>query len=212
MFGLGDTMTLMDTAIILAGGKSSRMGFDKQLIKIGDICITEYIIEILKPIFKNIIVVTNKPELYKNKNVDIAQDFYKGYGPLGGIHAGLLKSQSIYNYFIACDMPYVNTGYIEYMMKRIIETNYEKDAVITKSGDWIEPFNAFYSKELLPLIEDNIIKDKRGISELLNRSSVLYIDEYIARGFSPDWSMFTNLNTKNDLMALTTLLTNKSED
>lgn len=212
IFGLGDTMTLMNTAIILAGGKSTRMGFDKQLIKIGNICITEYIIEILKPIFKNIIVVTNKPELYANLDVGIAQDFYKGYGPLGGIHAGLLKSQSIYNYFIACDMPYVNTDYIKYMMKRIVETGYEKDAVITKSADWIEPFNAFYSKELLPLIEDNIIKEKRGISELLDRSNVLYVDEYIARGFSQNWSMFTNLNTKKDLMELTTLLEDESED
>ena len=109
-------------------------------------------------------------------------------------------------------MPYVNTDYIKYMMKRIVETSYEKDAVITKSGDWIEPFNAFYSKELLPLVEDNIIKGKRGISELLDRSNVLYIDEYVARGFSPNWNMFTNLNTKKDLMEITALLANKSED
>ena len=67
-------MSLANTAIILAGGKSSRMGFDKQLIKIKDINITEYLVEMLNPIFKNIIVVTNKPELYRDKNIVIAED------------------------------------------------------------------------------------------------------------------------------------------
>lgn len=195
-------MTLINTAIILAGGKSTRMGFDKQLIKMGNITITEYIIKILKPLFENIIVVTNKLELYEDNNIVTAEDIYKGYGPIAGIHAGLLKSKSIYNYIIACDMPYINTYYIEYLMKRIKESNYEKDAVITKSGNWIEPFNAFYSKNLIPIIEQNIIKDKRKISELLDRSNVLYIDEEIARVFSPDWSMFTNLNTEKDLKIL----------
>jgi hypothetical protein len=94
-------MILMDTAIILAGGKSTRMGFDKQLINIGDTCITDYIITILKPMFKNIIVVTNRPEIYKDPEMAVIEDFYKGYGPLGGIHAGLLQSQSMYNYIIS---------------------------------------------------------------------------------------------------------------
>ena len=101
-FILGDAMTLINTAIILAGGKSTRMGFDKQLIKMGNITITEYIIKILKPLFENIIVVTNKLELYEDNNIVTAEDIYKGYGPIAGIHAGLLKSKSIYNYIIAC--------------------------------------------------------------------------------------------------------------
>lgn len=192
-------MALMNTAIILAGGKSTRMGFDKQLITIEGVNITKYIIRVLKSIFENIIVVTNKPSLYEDKDIIIIEDFYKGYGPLGGIHAGLMKSQSIYNYFVACDMPHINIKYIEYMMKRIIEDNYETDAVITKFGEWIEPFNAFYSKRLMPFIEDNIIKDKKRISELLDRANVLYVEEEVARGFSSDWSMFTNLNTAKDL-------------
>lgn len=192
-------MSLANTAVILAGGKSSRMGFDKQLIKVKDICITEHLVEMLNPVFENIIIVTNKPELYKDKNIIIAEDVYKGYGPIGGIHAGLSKSQSMYNYFIACDMPNINKYYIEYMIKRMEEDCYKNNVVITKKADWIEPFNAFYSKKLIPAIEDNINKGKVGIMELLEISDVLYIDEAIARGFSPDWSMFANLNTREDL-------------
>lgn len=195
-------MALINTAIILAGGKSSRMGFDKQLICVEGENIIDNITRTLKPVFKNIIVVTNKPGLYKNRDIIIAKDCYKGYGPLGGIHAGLVKSHSMYNYFIACDMPYINVDYIKYMMKMIHENNYEPDAVITRFGDWIEPFNAFYSKKLISGIEDNMTKGKKKIGELLEDSNALYIEEKVARGFSPDWGMFTNLNTEKDLKSI----------
>lgn len=195
-------MSLIDTAVILAGGKSTRMGFDKQLINVEGLTITDYIIQVLRPLFKNIIVVTNKPGLYKDKDITITKDCYKGYGPLGGIHAGLLESKSLYNYFIACDMPYINVGYIKYMMKKIADNNYETDAIITKFEDWIEPFNAFYSRRLIPIIEESIISGNRKIGKFLENSNVLYIEEKLARGFSPDWDMFTNLNTETDLKSI----------
>jgi molybdenum cofactor guanylyltransferase len=192
-------MNNTDTAIILAGGKSSRMGFDKQFIEINGITITEYIIDLLRPIFKSIILVTNRPECYHRDSVIIVEDYYKDFGPLSGMHTGLMKSESQYNYIIACDMPYVNIAYIDYMKKLLEKDHYSKSAVITKFGDWIEPFNAFYSKALIPQIEENITQKKRKISSALCSSQVLYIEEKTARGFSPDWSMFTNLNSVDDL-------------
>lgn len=195
-------MNLNDTAIILAGGKSRRMGFDKQFISMGDMSITEYIIEALKSLFPNIILVTNKPQAYDRSDIEIVEDQYKGFGPLGGIHAGLMKSQSRYNYLIACDMPYINKNYIKYMMKKLEQSEYKAEAVITRFGDWIEPFNAFYSKELIPKVEASIFMDNKKISGLLKMADVMYIEERIARDFSPDWSMFMNLNTEKDLMAL----------
>lgn len=192
-------MNLADTAIILAGGKSSRMGFDKQFIEIDGIYITEYIIDMLRPIFKSIILVTNKPECYHRSNVLIVEDYYKNFGPLGGMHIGLKKSESQYNYIIACDMPYINKAYICYMKKQLKEDGYRKQAVITKFEDWYEPFNAFYSKALLPRIEENIMQNNHKISGLFTPSQVLYIEEQKARAFSPDWAMFTNLNKEEDL-------------
>lgn len=192
-------MGYTDTAIILAGGKSSRMGFDKQFIKINGIYITEYIIDLLRPIFKSIILVTNRPECYQMESIIIVEDYYKDFGPLGGMHIGLMRSESQYNYIIACDMPYINFEYIDYMKKLLEKDDYRKSAIITKFGDWIEPFNAFYSKALIPQIEENILQKKRKISSVLCTSQVLYIEEQTARAFSPDWAMFTNLNNVEDL-------------
>lgn len=206
---LGDFMNLMDTAIILAGGNSKRMGFDKQFISMGNMSITEYIIEALKPLFPNIILVTNIPQAYEKSDVEIAEDLYKNIGPLGGIHAGLMKSKSRYNYIIACDMPYINKDYIKYMAKRLQDGDYRAEAVITRFGEWIEPFNALYSKALTTKIESGIFMDKKRISGLLKMSKVIYIEESRARSFSPDWSMFMNLNTEKELMAFRAL---KRED
>lgn len=193
-------MSCADTAIILAGGKSSRMGFDKQFVEIDGISITEYIIDTLRPIFKSIILVTSRPECYRNnKSVTIVEDYYKDFGPLAGMHVGLAKSESQYNYMIACDMPYINKAYIDYMKKLLKKGHYKDSAVITRFGDWIEPFNAFYSKALIPQIEENIMQNKQKISSIFTDSQVLYIEEQKARAFSPNWAMFTNLNKVEDL-------------
>ncbi|MGE5677685.1 MAG: molybdenum cofactor guanylyltransferase, partial [Pseudomonadota bacterium] len=127
------------------------MGFDKQFIEIDGMYITEYIIDLLRPIFKSIILVTSRPDCYcSKKSVVLAEDYYKDSGPLGGMHIGLVKSESQYNYVVACDMPFINKAYIDYMKKLLKEDLYKKSAVITRFGDWIEPFNAFYSKALIP--------------------------------------------------------------
>ncbi len=106
------------TAIILAGGKSSRMGFDKQFLKIKERLLIENLIQRLKPSFSEIVIVTNRPEEYKSLPVIVTQDVFKGIGPLAGIHAGLLKSTSRFSYIIACDMPNINIEFINYMTMR----------------------------------------------------------------------------------------------
>jgi len=189
----------MDTAIILAGGKSKRMGLDKQFLMVDDQWMLEHIAEQLKPLFKKIIIVSNKPEQYQDCPYRVVQDQFKDFGPVAGIHAGLKYSSSRYNYIIACDMPFVNIPYIQYMQKIIRDSPQEIDAVITKFGEWLEPFNAFYSKSLIRKIEKNIEQGKRRVAFILEGSNVIYIEEKKARVFSPGWEMFMNLNTPEDL-------------
>ena len=115
---------------------------------------------------------------------------------------GLKNSGSIYNYVVACDMPFINLKYIRYMMQLIEESDGCVDGVITKLGDWIEPFNAFYSQNLIGRIEENMKNGKRQINLMLQDSNVLYVSEAKAREFSPDWEMFTNINTFKDYESL----------
>jgi molybdopterin-guanine dinucleotide biosynthesis protein A len=192
-------MKQIGTAIILAGGKSSRMGFDKQRLRIGESYIMEAHITKLQLVFEEIIIVSNHPADYADFGCLVVKDEIKNFGPLGGIHSGLKHSSSHYNYLIACDMPFLNIQYVDYL-KTCIETSLEKiDAVITRLGEWIEPFNAFYSKTLINKIEHQVTLKQKSIYAMLGLANVLYIEEKTAREFDPDWRMFTNINTLEDL-------------
>lgn len=190
---------LANTGVILAGGKSSRMGFDKQFIRMKGKLIVEYQVEALSKIFEEIIIVTNKPEEYQGFGCKLASDELPDFGPLGGIHAALKASQSEYSFFIACDMPFINPEYILFMKDRLNEADSRPQAIVTRFGNWIEPFNAYYSKSLLPVILKAYEDRELRISRMLEKSETLYIDETVARGFSPDWDMFANINTRKDL-------------
>lgn len=202
-------MAHMETAIILAGGKSSRMGFDKQFLKLQDKYVIEIIAERLKEVFSEIIIVTGRPEEYVKYGFKLVEDEVRNFGPLAGIHVGLKNSGSIYNYVVACDMPFINLKYIRYMMQLIEESDDRVDGVITKLGDWIEPFNAFYSQNLIGRIEENMKNGKRQINLMLQDANVLYVSEAKAREFSPDWEMFTNINTFKDYESLMKRLSNE---
>ncbi|CAH2214913.1 molybdenum cofactor guanylyltransferase [Tepidibacter aestuarii] len=188
-------MSKFKTAVILAGGKSSRMKFDKQFLKINGVRLIDYLIDKLKLEFEEIIIVTNKKEFYKNCKVKIVSDEIKDKGPLGGIHRGLKEASSEYVYFIACDMPTINLDYIRYMKSMIKDA----DACVTKSQNHIEPLNSFYNKRIVKDIEKYIYEDKRSLFLFISNINTIYIKEDKARGFSPNWDMFRNLNTQEDL-------------
>jgi len=191
-------MNICDTAIILAGGKSKRMGFDKQLIEINNEYLIDKIIKELIPKFKQIIIISNTPKLYNLKEIEVYSDIIKDVGPLGGVYTGLKYAKSKYSYIIACDMPNINHDYIDYI-KSIVESDNVCQAVITKYKNWIEPFNAVYSKELISKIEKYFDGNERSINKFLENSDVKFIEEDIARNFSYNWDMFVNLNDVKEL-------------
>lgn len=194
-------MDKFGTAILLAGGKSSRMGFDKQQLKIKDTLLIEYIIKRLYTVFNDIIVVTNNPEYYDDLPCRTVQDEIAGFGPLSGIHVGLKMANNQYGYVMACDMPYINFDYIEYLKDRMSEV--DCDACVTVfNQEWIEPFHGFYSKNLVSPIEEYLKSGKRSVFGLLKNFNSIYIEEEIAREYSPNWELFLNINTKEDLVEL----------
>lgn len=185
------------TAVILAGGKSSRMGFDKQFLRINEVRIMEKLIHELSKEFEDIIIVTNKPEEYKKDGVRIISDEIKEFGPLSGIHVGIKQSKSKYVYFIACDMPNVNLDYIRYMKK--VLTNSKANACIAKREGKLEPFNAFYSVDILPKIEKLISLNRRSIAGLIDIIEPIFIEENVLKKYDYSFDMFINLNSKEDL-------------
>src|SRR5690349_5866240 len=108
-------MDRFKTAVILAGGKSQRMGFDKQTITVQGRRLIDKMITTLKMEFEEIILISNKPVLYSTSECMVISDEIEDMGPLGGIHTGIKKASSQYVYFTACDMPNLNLEYIRFL-------------------------------------------------------------------------------------------------
>src|SRR3989338_10174791 len=162
------------TAIILAGGESSRMGTDKAFLKIGNQPLIKRQIELLRKIFKKIIIVTNSLPKYRGyKGIKIISDIIPHRGPLGGIYSGLLASSSTYNFVVACDMPFINESLIRYMIKN--KDDY--DVLIPKIDKKFHPLFGIYSKDCLPIIEKRIKQQRLKVSSIFSKVKTNFISK-----------------------------------
>jgi len=133
------------TAIILAGGKSTRMGTNKSLLKIGDKTIIERLIDLLQSMFKDVILITNEPDDYKFLGLPIYEDIFRYRGPLAGIHSGLKHSKTNLNFIISCDLPFMTMEMINYL----IEYKTDKLITVAKADGFIQQLAGKYSRECL---------------------------------------------------------------
>lgn len=186
-------MKQFGTAVILAGGKSTRMGFDKQLLTVNDKSLFDIVCESLCKVFDDIVVVTNKPYLYDDAPVRVFTDDFPGMGPLAGIHVALKNTKSKYVYLLACDMPIIRRDYIRYMMSVLGKTG--KQICVTRRNGWIEPFNGFYSVDLLNDCEQRLLDDNSSVFRFIEAADTEIISEEKAKAFDTGLNMFTNLNT-----------------
>ena len=194
-----DERPLFGTAAILAGGKSSRMGFDKQLLMENDRRILEQVVSQLKEEFSDILVVTSRPELYEGMDLRVVGDEYRDKGPLAGLHAALLHSRSRYVYLLACDMPVVSLPYIRHMKDRIRDT--AAAVCACRRNDRLETFNTFYDRQLLPEVIRRLEGGERSLFRFINDSRACEISQQEAAGFDPQLQMFLNINTRDEYAA-----------
>ncbi|NMB01516.1 MAG: molybdenum cofactor guanylyltransferase [Firmicutes bacterium] len=190
-------MTEFKSAVILAGGRSTRMGFDKQMLKVQGKPIVDHLITLLCTRFEDIMVSSPTPTpLYALDQVRVIQDIHDNIGPLGGIHSALVHAKSEAVFTIACDMPFLDIPYIDYMMAQMEGGAY--DACLTSHGGHLETFHAFYCRSALPVLEAELAQGRYSVNRFACKIDTLIIPEEIAKQYLPDWRAFTNLNTPQD--------------
>ncbi|MBU9713777.1 molybdenum cofactor guanylyltransferase [Evansella tamaricis] len=171
------------TGIILAGGKSSRMGKNKALLPIQGVITIERLKRELEKTVSCVIVVANDVNQYSFLEIAIVGDIEKGKGPLGGIHSGLSASHTEWNLISACDMPFVNLTIIEGLK---LELKEEYDAIIPKIRGQIHPLFGMYRKSSLPIIRQSLIENRLRIIDILSQWRVRYVteDEFLGLGLN----------------------------
>ncbi|MCD6599625.1 MAG: molybdenum cofactor guanylyltransferase [Dehalococcoidia bacterium] len=200
----------MVTSIILAGGRSLRLGRCKAVETICGKTLLERVIEKLKTISSQILVITSQeqPDLPVACEAEVVVDIYPGKGPLAGIYTGLLASEFPYSIVVACDMPFLNVELLRYM----IELSENFDVVIPRSVEgMIEPLHAIYSKSCINTIRARLERDHLKISQVLDILRVRYVEQEEYQKFDPQHLSFFNVNSMLDLKRATAIATNVQE-
>lgn len=179
------------SAIILAGGKSSRMGSNKALLEFNNKTNIERIKDEMSG-FAEVILVTNEPETYKFLGLKTVSDEYPGLGPLAGIHAGLMASASELNILVACDMPFVTSD----LAAALVEKAGSYDAAVPVIEGRQHPLFAVYRKSIISRIEECLNKKNLRIKHLLESLNVLYLNDRDFKAYNSESldRIFYNMN------------------
>lgn len=178
------------TGIILAGGKSSRMGTDKGLLKFNDKSFIEYSIAAMKPLVSQIIIISNNAD-YDKFNLKRVEDLIKDAGPLAGLYSGLKVSKTEYNLVLSSDIPLIRTEILKKLIKEC-EDNFDVIQIMSKNKSM--PLIALYRKRCEKVFHHLLQNNERRLQVAVIQCKVKNIV------LNPSLELFvTNINTPEDL-------------
>lgn len=197
------------TGIILSGGKSTRMGENKSLLKLGGKTVIERVVDLMQSLFPQVYLITNTPAEYGFLQIPMYEDIFKYKGPIAGIHSGLKASKTKKNFVISCDIPLIS----EEMIRYIIDYKTGKPVTVCTADGFIQHLAGKYDKEIVPFAEEILINytmtesrsqnqrnrhckmmpllDKVGV-EIIDAEKLDFYSEY----------MFFNMNRPEDYQKL----------
>lgn len=199
------------TAIILAGGKSTRLGRTKALEPVLGKTLVQYVYDCLKPLAGQVLVVTSKDlaDLPYPEGSGVVTDVFSDKGPLSGIYSGLASAKYDFSIVVGCDMPFLNIK----LLRHMVEECRGFDAVVPRiNPSKIEPLHAVYSRNCLDAIKTQLQKGHLQISMLFEEIYVKYISVQECRKFDPELNSFININNLADLDKAKVLARQAAED
>jgi len=187
------------TGVILAGGKSRRMGVNKALLDIDGQPLIARIFDVVAELFREVIIVTNTPDIYQFLGCRMVPDVYPGCGSIAGIHSGLLACHTEKICVVPCDAPFVSPSLLEFLCD--IDADY--DAIIPRSGHGMEPLQAVYRRTCVAAFEKAIATQTYALHKVLRDLHCRYLEPEEYRHISDAGLSFCNLNHPSDYQALT---------
>jgi molybdopterin-guanine dinucleotide biosynthesis protein A len=184
------------SGVILAGGKSRRMGGSpKALLPFGGRPLIHQIVAIVGSVLPDRLVVTNSPDLYAFLGLPMVGDVFPEGGSLGGIYSGVHAVSGDAALCVACDMPFLSADLIAYLASRASEA----DVVIPEAAGELQTLHAVYGKACLPAMEHRLRLGQLKVTAFFEEIRVLRILTPEVAAFGDPELMFMNLNTPDDL-------------
>ena len=180
------------TGIILAGGKSSRMGEDKGLILLNGIPMVQYLINVFDDLKIPVIIISNNDNYNKFKR-PVFQDIIKEKGPAGGILSALTFSKTEINIIVSCDSPFITAELINFLRN----CHQNNQVTIPIYENRIHPLIGVYEKEVSTSFEQSIKDNQLRIRDILKKLNTKEVE--IPQSIIKDGLCLANINTKQEL-------------
>ncbi len=180
------------TAVILAGGKGSRLAHaDKGLVTLDNIPLVQHLINRIKPQVNEIIISANRNiETYSSLGLTVFKDDMDGFaGPLAGILKALQQSKTDWLLVTPADSPFIPTD----LALRLMQNSGENKVVIPHDGKYLHPTSALIHKSLIASLEAFLQQGERKARVWMQQQTHAVVD------FSDQPDAFMNINTQEDL-------------
>jgi molybdopterin-guanine dinucleotide biosynthesis protein A len=211
---VGENPLLENSAIVLAGGSSSRIGEDKGLVELSNKPLIKHVLEKTKNLVdEKIVVVHSKTQAEKythvlDSNVRVVIDKVDIRSPLAGAITGFESSSGEYSLLLSCDTPLVAKDILQLLLELCVN----KSAVIPRWPNcYIEPLQAAYcNKMALKAAKDSLCTGNLKLQGMIDRlRNVRYVSTLVLEQLDPDLTTFFNVNTALDLKRAAALLNSR---
>ena len=180
---------------ILAGGLSSRMGFNKAFVLWQGRPLIEHIFLSVRALSDDVFIVSKDQKLFDFLGAGVVLDAVPRHSSLVGIYSALKGARYHYCLVVACDMPFLKLDLLRYLAA--LAPHYDVVMPLLKRGP--EPLHAVYSKACLGPIEKLLAEEEDKILLFLPAVRVRYVEEEVIRFFDPELVSFVNVNTPEEL-------------
>lgn len=182
------------SAIVLAGGRSSRMGRPKALLLFDNEPLIVHIVTALRSLCGDVVVVGAPDQELPWLPATVIRDAVAYQGPVGGISYGLAAISGEVAIVVACDSVFLSLPLLSHLLDRIPA----HDVVVPQWEGRLQPLHAVYRKAVLPILERQLARGESRPVHLFDKVRTLTIDEDEVRRFDPAGSSFFNMNTPDD--------------
>lgn len=184
------------TAFILAGGAATRMGgASKAFLEVGGRAILERQLEILRPLFGEVLVCAPEAQPFERFGLRTVADQFPGKGAPGGVYAALATMSTAWAFCIACDMPFLRPEPIELLAWHRLDA----DAVIPVRSGFLEPLFGFYNARLEPAFSRALQQGNPSLVRLVERAKLVRVRQEELEAVDPGLASLENVNTPEEL-------------
>ena len=181
------------TGIILAGGKSTRMGADKALLEIKEETLLSRAVKLCRSVCNQVLISSNS-KVHEIEGIKRIPDEIKDCGPMGGIYSCLKHVKNEWSFVISVDAAFVTAEFVSFLVSR---ANNKYDAVVPVHGKGKEPLIALYNKSALPFLKKNLKNGIYKMHHLLEIVNTNFVDSNHWIEKNP--KLFHNINSSEDL-------------